>query len=1059
MSVLPDGFEELADRVITGQASDEEVAAFRAFLKDDADLLDEYIGQMRVHSGLVASVRLSARCRSGAQDDASGSSEAVAVGDAPLCRGGAARAGGWGKRRGWMAAAAAAALLAGLSAVWRGERSAPSPAGGARAPSRAAISPVTLVSQIGASALSLPGALPGTLRLAAGVAKVRLPSGVELSLQGPAEVWVESGMETHLKAGELLAWVPKRASGFTVRAPGLTAWDVGTIFSVSADAEGSSLFVFKGQVQVLDETGEGIDLCEAGEGVLALDGWTPIKVTSGETEPRELFAAVRGERAWAAPAAAVAAARRITRVWGAKRLPVVRTASTPTSEENTMRKRNAGIRNAAAGAALAAVMTAAEALSVNVTWQGPVEGAGEWSVTNNWPAGTLPAPDDYVYVPPSRTAVVGEATTATVTRVYVENSSLGAGVLRLDGGVLTNVAIITVGTSASASHTGRLEIVRGFCQSSPTGNLTVGDYGRVDMTGGEVSNATITIGGNGNRFTQDGGTNRVTALYVGYNGVGSGQYLLNGGLLDSPGVIIGAGNYGQKGYMEMNGGALSPIVSFQIPQNTLNSGELVLNHVTNAISGLYIAGGGNGTRHSYTGSVTMTGCDIALTYLEMGNKTSNCCARLLIDGGKLWYKGGPAIPNVGGNQAILTLTNGATLLVSSTEDIALSANRNLTVGNGGELRIHGGTVRIQDRLFMYDGGKIEMTDGVFVPGRVFSGGGGPTSPCVFYMKGGLFAPIGDFLLGGDGNSTPTSNSQIPVTFIQTGGTVSNTTVQLSVSSTNAVSRYEISGGALAPNLAFRINVSNVSELCVKGSAPDVTMSYIYDPNARSFLLECVLDKSLGHLAPMRFTSSAGYRCGHLRARLDGGVLLSASDTFTVMKKLSGTFTDARNYLSVPDSGLWVTSLVAGATESAITLAGKQAELVMHGAQSASFAAVPMGHVTVGNVATNFLVELIVRMRATAADGSEITPEGLTALAEGLVDAGYTNSAAETSGIYNLKVAVPQAYVAPGSAFFAWDFTRTAGIKTVGTVTTNALVNAVSVEAVKAISTGTVIFVL
>ena len=132
---------------------------------------------------------------------------------------------------------------------------------------------------------------------------------------------------------------------------------------------------------------------------------------------------------------------------------------------------------------------------------------------------------------------------------------------------------------------------------------------------------------------------------------------------------------------------------------------------------------------------------------------------------------------------------------------------------------------------------------------------------------------------------------------------------------------------------------------------------------------------------------------------------------------------------------------------------------MHGTQSASFAAVPMGHVTVGNVATNLLVELIVRLRATAADGSAITPESLAALASDLVGAGYTNSAAETSGIYNLKVSIPQEYVVPGNAFFAWDFTRTAGVKTVGTVTTNALVNAVRVEAVKTVGKGTVILVL
>jgi hypothetical protein len=210
---------------------------------------------------------------------------------------------------------------------------------------------------------------------------------------------------------------------------------------------------------------------------------------------------------------------------------------------------------------------------------------------------------------------------------------------------------------------------------------------------------------------------------------------------------------------------------------------------------------------------------------------------------------------------------------------------------------------------------------------------------------------------------------------------------------------------------------------------------------------------LGHLSPLRLGSS-GYRCGHLRVRLDGGVLLSATNAFVVMKKRSGTFTDTRNYLSLPDTSLWATSLVSGATEATIALTGKQADLAMHGQQSATFGAVPMGYVAVGNLTTNLLIELVVRLRATAADGSALTTEGLNALVGGLVGAGYTNSAAEASGIYNLKVAVPQESVVPGGACFAWDFTRTAGIKSVGVVTTNALVSAVSVESVKGFGNGT-----
>ena len=68
-----------------------------------------------------------------------------------------------------------------------------------------------------------------------------------------------------------------------------------------------------------------------------------------------------------------------------------------------------------ASVAVAAIMMGTHVLSDTVTWQGPVDGIGEWSVTNNWPGGTLPLPTDYVFIPTGRTAVVGEATTATVT--------------------------------------------------------------------------------------------------------------------------------------------------------------------------------------------------------------------------------------------------------------------------------------------------------------------------------------------------------------------------------------------------------------------------------------------------------------------------------------------------------------------------------------------------------------------------------------------------------------------------------------------------------------------
>jgi len=214
-------------------------------------------------------------------------------------------------------AAAAAALFVAAAGVWHGVPRAPSPV--FRLPLPAA--PVTVVA--GADGLELPSALPGTVRLAEGSAKVRLPSGVEMSLMGPAELRVESGMEARLEAGRLLAWVPSRASGFTVHAPGLTVWDVGTVFSVATLGGVSDVFVFKGQVQVTDAEGGGVGLCEPGEGARARAGRGAVKTAADWDAAAKLFAPVAGYRAVGSPVEAVSTAGQICDLWEARYAPTV----------------------------------------------------------------------------------------------------------------------------------------------------------------------------------------------------------------------------------------------------------------------------------------------------------------------------------------------------------------------------------------------------------------------------------------------------------------------------------------------------------------------------------------------------------------------------------------------------------------------------------------------------------------------------------------------------------------------------------------------------------------
>ncbi|MDX9868954.1 MAG: FecR domain-containing protein, partial [Kiritimatiellia bacterium] len=219
------------------------------------------------------------------------------------------------RRKAAVAAAAALLLGGGIVAL----RLVP-PAAPAR-PRAAALhpaAPVRLIRQTGMQGLELPAVLPGRVRLRQGLATVRLLSGVELTLQGPLDLTFESasGVEARLERGRLLAWVPPRANGLIIRTRELEAWDIGTVFSVSADTNGSALLVFKGQVQVMESNGDAVGLCEAGEGAWAgANDRTVWKTSLDALKDRGAFTAMQGDAALKSPVAAMDLARRIQEAW------------------------------------------------------------------------------------------------------------------------------------------------------------------------------------------------------------------------------------------------------------------------------------------------------------------------------------------------------------------------------------------------------------------------------------------------------------------------------------------------------------------------------------------------------------------------------------------------------------------------------------------------------------------------------------------------------------------------------------------------------------------------
>lgn len=87
------------------------------------------------------------------------------------------------------------------------------------------------------------------LELAAGYAEVTFDSGARIVLEGAVSLDIQSAWEVALRRGTLKASVPPEAIGFRVTHPAVEVVDLGTEFTMVADAQGAEVFVLKGEVE------------------------------------------------------------------------------------------------------------------------------------------------------------------------------------------------------------------------------------------------------------------------------------------------------------------------------------------------------------------------------------------------------------------------------------------------------------------------------------------------------------------------------------------------------------------------------------------------------------------------------------------------------------------------------------------------------------------------------------------------------------------------------------------------------------------------------------------
>ena len=81
----------------------------------------------------------------------------------------------------------------------------------------------------------------GPVKIGTGSLSLLLSSGVELTVDGPAEFDLQSDMQVLLAKGHMHAVVPEGAEGFAIEAAGLRVVDLGTEFEVTMPADGRPL--------------------------------------------------------------------------------------------------------------------------------------------------------------------------------------------------------------------------------------------------------------------------------------------------------------------------------------------------------------------------------------------------------------------------------------------------------------------------------------------------------------------------------------------------------------------------------------------------------------------------------------------------------------------------------------------------------------------------------------------------------------------------------------------------------------------------------------------------
>jgi hypothetical protein len=124
---------------------------------------------------------------------------------------------------------------------------------------------------------------PGWLHLQSGILRVEFYNGVNMVVEGPADIRLVTVGMAQLDAGRISADVPTVARGFSVLTPHLTAVDLGTAFGILVDGHHEEVHVFTGHVTLKSTSGPAHEI-HAGEAMQVIGASEPESIPFHPTE-------------------------------------------------------------------------------------------------------------------------------------------------------------------------------------------------------------------------------------------------------------------------------------------------------------------------------------------------------------------------------------------------------------------------------------------------------------------------------------------------------------------------------------------------------------------------------------------------------------------------------------------------------------------------------------------------------------------------------------------------------------------------------------------------------